>query len=316
MEAVFAGQSYDAISNSTRADGTLPPGVDNVPGFGIGPFPEPTATRKSCFIVLDIAHEDEWVFALPTGAWSRILMNIFANAMKYTDSGYIIVSLRNGVRTSTGAAQITLTITDSGRGINPQFLANKIFQPFSQENPHAPGTGLGLSIVRQILETLGGKVEVMSEMNIGTKFSVKLAMPKTDDAQVDLPKRTQFRAILPRLAGRRICILHKEHPMASETSPQNYKGLKAFTDALAATLKNWLKMDVIQTTEWEGNNCDLVICPETSFEYLGAIRRRRLKGKKAPVTVFVAMDGLEAATLREDARVLSKESVVEVMIQP
>ena len=103
-------------------------------------------------------------------------MNLFGNAIKYTEAGHIHVSLRaNDSSKATGApTTVTFTVTDSGSGMSPQFLANKAFQPFSQENSFAPGTGLGLSIVRQIIEENGGKIEVNSEPGVGTRMTVKL----------------------------------------------------------------------------------------------------------------------------------------------
>ena len=100
--------------------------------------------------------------------------------------------------------------------------------------------------------------------------------------------------------------------------PQNAEGLAKFTRALTSTLSDHLKMEVVQSTKWQDNNIDLVICPEPSFDYLTSIRDGRVvaNAEKAPVTIFVALDALEAATLRSDVRVQSKESVVEIMTQP
>jgi CheY-like chemotaxis protein len=75
-------------------------------------------------------------------------------------------------------------------------------------------------------------------------------------------------------------------------------------------------MEVVKTTEWEGHHADIVICPELSFDYLATIRERRVHGQRAPVTIFVGMDALEAATLRSDVRVTNRESVVEIITQP
>jgi hypothetical protein len=102
----------------------------------------------------------------------------------------------------------------------------------------------------------------------------------------------------------------------STTTSRCDEGFVRFTNALADTLHKNLKMHVIQTDRWQGHECDVVIVPELSFDYLAAIRRSRLQGRKAPITIFCAMDALEAATLRSDARVQRKESVVEIMTQP
>jgi hypothetical protein len=161
-------------------------------------------------------------------------------------------------------------------------------------------------------------VEISSDMTKGTKLEIRLALARSENKLPDLPQRAQFLEALPRLEGRRICIIRNKRVEETESPdlPQNHKGLDQFTDALATTLKNWLGLDVVQTSSWEGHDSDLVICPEVSFEYLSSIRQRRGKSSKAPVTIFVAMDSLEASTLRYDARVASKESVVEIMTQP
>jgi hypothetical protein len=268
-------------------------------------------------------------------------MNIFGNAIKYTESGHIHVSLRAnaGSRVTGAPTTITLTVTDSGMGMTPEFLANKAFQPFSQENPvstlyrelmsnahadlfsrrqYASGTGLGLSIIRQIIETNGGKIEVNSEPHVGTRMTVKLALSHPESLPASLIQRVELRSFVPRLEGRKICILWRpsesDSHIANMTGPG--EGLLRFTNTLTNTLERHLRMQVVRTTKWEGHDADIVIVPELSFEYLGSIRSSRSGGGRAPVTIFVAMDALEAATLRSDARVKNKESVVEIMTQP
>jgi hypothetical protein len=120
------------------------------------------------------------------------------------------------------------------------------------------------------------------------------------------------------MEGRRICILRKDAGTASggsATSPAD-EGLRRFTKTISNTLEKHLHMHVIHTTEWTRNEADIVIVPELSFEYLDSIRTSRVGDNRAPVTIFIAMDALEAATLRSDHRVTNKESVVEIMTQP
>ncbi|KAL1797282.1 hypothetical protein ACET3X_003888 [Alternaria dauci] len=310
VEAVFSGSSYIPVT-SKLMEAPLSPAEE----YTIS-FPQ----RKSRFIVLDVAHDEDWVFSFPIGSWRRIVMNIFGNAIKYTETGYIHVSLRSrSLAENTDApTAITLTITDTGSGMSPGFLANRIFQPFSQENSHAPGTGLGLSIVRQIIDTNGGKVEVSSDPQLGTKVIIKLALNKPEVFDALTTERAQYLSYLPRLRDRRICVLHKKIAGPSENASVSTadEGLVRFTNALVYTLEAHLKMEVVKTTEWEGHQAEIVICPELSFEYLATIRNHRIDGQRAPVTVFVGMDALEAATLRSDARVTNRESVVEIITQP
>ncbi|KAG9190516.1 hypothetical protein G6011_08604 [Alternaria panax] len=310
VEAVFSATSYIPVTSKLMEAPESPTDENAVA------FPK----RKALFVILDLACDDDWVFSFPVGSWRRIVMNLFGNAVKYTRTGFVHISLRSSspAQNSDAPNSIILTITDSGSGMSPDFLANRIFQPFSQENPHAPGTGLGLSIVRQIIDTNGGKVEVSSDPNIGTKLIVKLALTKPEISGELTAEKAQYLSYLPRLRDRRICILRKKiaGPKENANVSRTDEGLLRFTNALVYTLETHLKMEVVKTTEWEGHHADIVICPELSFDYLAAIRRRRAHGQHAPVTIFVGMDGLEAATLRCDARVTNRESVVEIITQP
>ncbi|KAG9384836.1 sensor histidine kinase response [Pyrenophora tritici-repentis] len=310
VEAIFSGSSYIPVASKLMDDPLSPTEEEFLS------LPK----RKARFIILDVAHEDDWVFSFPIGSWRRIVMNLFGNAVKYTETGFIHITLRSSsiVENSDAPTLITLTITDTGLGMSPGFLANRAFQPFSQENPHSPGTGLGLSIVRQILDMSGGKIEVSSDPSVGSKVTVKFALNKQETSNALTTERAQFLSFLPRLKGRRICVLCKELPTPSPdtTIPRTEEGLVRFTNALVDTLEHHLKMEVVKSTEWEGHDADLVICPELSFDYLSTIRRHRGQGQRAPVTIFIGMDALEAATLRSDVRVTSRESVVEIITQP
>ncbi|KAI4612432.1 hypothetical protein J4E80_007165 [Alternaria sp. BMP 0032] len=310
VEAVLSGSSY-IPATSRLMEAPISPTDEHAMSF---------PQRRARFVVFDLAYDDDWVFSFPIGSWRRIVMNLFGNAVKYTETGYIHVSLRssNLAENADAPTAITLTITDTGSGMSSSFLANRLFHPFSQENPHAPGTGLGMSIVRQIIDTNGGKVEVSSDRNVGTKLIVKLALARPEVPGTMTAERAQFLSYLPRLEGRRICILRKtiEKPAGDDSLSKTDEGLLRFTNVLVYTLETHLKMEVVKTNEWEGHDADMVICPELSFDYLATIRKRRPNGQRAPVTIFVGMDALEAATLRSDVRVTNRESVVEIITQP
>ncbi|ODQ49803.1 hypothetical protein SAICODRAFT_28142 [Saitoella complicata NRRL Y-17804] len=122
----------------------------------------------------------EWRFHTPhSAAIRRVLMNLITNALKYTPN-----SPTNHVRVTlskTSPTSITLTVEDSGRGISPDFIKQKLFQAFQQEDPLAMGAGLGMSICKSLVrETLGGDIEVGSSVGKGTKvlvrFNLRLAL--------------------------------------------------------------------------------------------------------------------------------------------
>jgi signal transduction histidine kinase/ligand-binding sensor domain-containing protein/CheY-like chemotaxis protein/HPt (histidine-containing phosphotransfer) domain-containing protein len=106
------------------------------------------------------------------GRLRQILLNLGANAIKFTTSGEILISLRLAGSDAQGSL-IRCEVTDSGIGI-PAHRVSALFQPFSQIDAsttrHFGGTGLGLSIVRRLVELMQGEVGVDSKDGAGSTF--------------------------------------------------------------------------------------------------------------------------------------------------
>ena len=145
VEGMVVAKSFDDISSS----------VD--PTTRLRHVSQPAnAIKQPVEIVLDFEKHD-WHFLTQPGALRRIIMNIFGNAQKYTDNGYIQISIRiedlvraraKGVQgMSSGKSAVSLLIKDSGRGISNDYLKHRLYTPFAQDDTFAPGVGLGLSIV-------------------------------------------------------------------------------------------------------------------------------------------------------------------------
>jgi signal transduction histidine kinase len=99
----------------------------------------------------------------------QILINLLTNAIHATGKdGKIEVRIEADPETST------LIVSDTGKGI-PRENMEKIFEPFFSDKPPGEGTGLGLFVTRQIVEKLGGKIEVQSRVGVGT--SMKIILP-------------------------------------------------------------------------------------------------------------------------------------------
>ena len=105
---------------------------------------------------------------------TQVLTNLLSNAIKFTpDGGRILFRLeqRNGV--------VAVEVEDSGPGIAPDDLA-KLFQKFSQVGQPAGGgprgTGLGLVVCKELTELHGGRIEVASQVGVGTTFTVSLPL--------------------------------------------------------------------------------------------------------------------------------------------
>ncbi|OJJ44216.1 hypothetical protein ASPZODRAFT_750130 [Penicilliopsis zonata CBS 506.65] len=155
-------------------------------------------TLNGVDVIVDIAPGD-WVYKIQPGALRRIIMNVFGNAMKYTDKGRISVRLE-AVERSEGRSRrqgledlITLTISDTGKGISEEFLRGRIYTPFAQEDTLAVGTGLGLSIVRSIVKALDGSINIYSRPGEGTivKVSLPLLRPVGEESPHSTPSPSE-----------------------------------------------------------------------------------------------------------------------------
>lgn len=127
------------------------------------------------------------------GDKNRILSiggNLLSNAIKFTDSGIITLTTRykDGV--------FTLTVKDTGTGIS-EGQKERIFKPFERLGNAATqdGFGLGLSIVKQLVELMDGSISVESEKDKGSKFTVVLPLPKTEEAVAE-GKKEQVQDII------------------------------------------------------------------------------------------------------------------------
>ncbi|KAJ5684717.1 uncharacterized protein N7477_001062 [Penicillium maclennaniae] len=131
-------------------------------------------------LVVRIEQSQSWMVRSLPGAWRRIVMNLLGNALKWTKSGFVEVSLSVASPDKSQSFIAHLSITDTGSGIAPDFLRHKLFSPFAQEDSLVEGVGLGLSIVRQLVTSLNGTVNVRSELGIGTQVDVFIPVQDPD----------------------------------------------------------------------------------------------------------------------------------------
>jgi signal transduction histidine kinase len=101
----------------------------------------------------------------------QVLLNLFSNAAKYNRLGG---QVRVRQLAPEGDGDVGIEVSDTGCGMSPDMLA-RLFTPFDRlgaEHSDVEGTGVGLCIVRDLLQRLGGRLEVRSERGQGSQFSV------------------------------------------------------------------------------------------------------------------------------------------------
>lgn len=189
VEGVYAGQVYQDISSTEATDfstGAKAEALDRGNKIGNQSRVKMACAANAVEVILDIAHEN-YVFTTQPGALKRVIMNIFGNALKYTQKGSIIVKLalgpsNNSVMEDT-ERMLEIKVIDTGKGISTEYLRTSLYNPFCQEDVLASGTGLGLSIVKSILTMLRGTIDVQSEVGKGTNITIRVPLsrvPGTD----------------------------------------------------------------------------------------------------------------------------------------
>ena len=127
--------------------------------------------------VMDVTDED--VYCDKTRL-NQILLNLLSNAIKFTPAGGTVsVRVRQLAGKVRGCGQYEFRIKDNGIGMSQEF-AQKIFEPFEQERTSTvsriQGTGLGMAITKNIVDMMGGTIEVQIAQGKGTEFTVCVPM--------------------------------------------------------------------------------------------------------------------------------------------
>ena len=127
--------------------------------------------------VMDVTDED--VYCDKTRL-NQILLNLLSNAIKFTPAGGTVsVRVRQLAGKVRGCGQYEFRIKDNGIGMSPEF-AKKIFEPFERERTSTvsriQGTGLGMAITKNIVDMMGGTIEVQTAQGKGTEFTVCVPM--------------------------------------------------------------------------------------------------------------------------------------------
>ncbi len=174
LNAVLRVSSMDGIEQVMRYEM-----LDvTVEAQGVLQLFKPYAEQYS--IPLKLVVEQPAKAKLDRAAFRRILSNLLGNAIKFTPEGEVTITVNSDVNS------VIVEIEDTGTGISEEFLPF-IFDRFSQESKgqgraHS-GCGLGLAICKNLVETMGGTIQVETEAGVGSKFTVRLPKEPNPRAQ-------------------------------------------------------------------------------------------------------------------------------------
>ena len=111
----------------------------------------------------------------------QVLINLLSNAIKYNqDQGTVSIEAAHAVE---DAESITISVVDTGHGIPPDQI-DGLFEPFARlsRDESQEGTGIGLAVCRRLVQAMGGSIAAVSELGVGSRFTIILPAAKLDAA--------------------------------------------------------------------------------------------------------------------------------------
>ena len=254
----------------------------------------------------------------------QVLMNLLSNALKFTAEGHVALSVSRR-SDSHGEPHLVFAVSDSGIGISEQALA-QLFESFAQGDSSTTrrygGSGLGLAISKELVEMMGGRIEVQSTLGQGTRFAFDIPLLAEPDVPDELSRllagRTALLASLDGLGLDAMSRLLGRWGMRTERC-QTPERLQGYLEDFAAPpllilmapwpggVNHWLDSlrPMLQTQQRV-----LLVCPPEACQQLPASHGLRLQHLAQPVAINALRQALSG--LYEEPRAQVHRLVREV----
>lgn len=228
----------------------------------------------------------------------QVIWNLLTNAVKFTPQNGVI-----RVTAHRNDSQLTITVADTGEGIDASFLPH-VFEAFRQaENPSTRvhgGLGLGLSIVRYIIEGHGGTISASSPgRGKGSTFTVTLPVsPTITDTAVNRPKTREehiAHTTPGRLAGRTILVVEDD----ADSREMVAAVLRLAGASVTAVDSAFAALDLLQEHTPDAIVTDIGMADMDGYAFAREVRRRKQLDKSVLIAL-TAFPALTAGTHREE----------------
>ena len=147
------------------------------------------AKAKNVLLSYDIADDTPLMLQGQLLHIKQVLINLIGNAVKFTESGFVGVTVKVTKQTESQAA-IMFEIVDTGIGIDESAIKT-IFESFTQANDSIKykfgGTGLGTTISKNLIAFMGGNLNVESKLGVGSKFWFEITLDKSSEILIENP---------------------------------------------------------------------------------------------------------------------------------
>jgi CheY-like chemotaxis protein len=213
----------------------------------------------------------------------QVLLNLASNAIKFTERGDVEIGLH--ALSQDGEACLEFAVRDTGIGIPPSGL-ERLFQPFAQADASMArrfgGTGLGLAISKSLVELMGGRIWVESELGKGSTFCFTILLPLAKE----LPADFEAPVAVPTVACAKLRVLLVEDNPANQKLATYILQDRGHTVEIAGDGQEaiWLT---------EQNRYDVILMDVqmpgmNGLEATAAIRKRENGGSRVPIIAMTA----------------------------
>jgi len=250
----------------------------------------------------------------------QILLNLVANAIKFTSVGKVTVRAGGGPSPDGEGLLVRIAVSDTGIGIDPAVLS-RMFEPFTQADVSTTriygGTGLGLAIVRELVELMGGTIGCESEPGKGSTFSVEVPL-ETVAERAHAESRAASAGAGESLWERTpLVLVVEDSPVNQVVAVRTLERCGCATD-VAADGQQALEALAVRPYDAVLMDCQMPVMD--GYEATAELRRREAGGRRTPVIAMTAhaMKGdqercLEAGMDDYVPKPMRRELLVEVL---
>lgn len=161
------------------------------------------AREKGLALELRVDENLPWALRGDPVRLRQVLLNLTSNAIKFTDSGHVLISIEVLGR-KDNRVRLRLAVEDTGVGINPEDIP-LVYEPYVQLGQsfqrQLPGAGLGLTICRQLVKLMEGSMDVESRPGEGTTFWVEVSLPVAPESTTRVRPDTRM------ITGKRVLVV-------------------------------------------------------------------------------------------------------------
>ncbi len=269
-------------------------------------------SQKSLSFSVNVSPEIPSILRGDPGRLRQILLNLVGNAIKFTESGSVTLTVEVESSDEHHLA-LTFTISDTGIGI-PETMIEQLFEPFSQvdtsETRRYGGTGLGLSISRRLSRMMGGDIAVESTPGKGSIFSVRLQFDQVvGSTGYSAAAENRQNPSLPKPYRLRRILLMEDNPMNRMVVTSM---LEKIGHSVVTAENGRIGIEALKKAEFDIVLLDLHMPVLDGYQTAAAIR----SGEAGSATKEIPLIALTATALQQDLDKCATSGINGYLIKP